>query len=420
MSMKKLVPILLAVVLISTTILVGCGGGPTPTENVLRIGITLPLSGPNAPIGINVRNAMYVYRDYINDTLGGVTIGGETYDVVIHAYDVGDYVPAKCLEAVQKGILDDEVYLWCTTPTDAVVATIYPFIEENDGALFSWGGCGAGRDQTWDRYLGAFIYWPQYMPAGVVYAEEHLPEINSAAYLGMDFASASDARAWTLVATELAGWNITYNNLFPWDITDFYGLMSAVLATDPDCIILSAVTPGIAPRLIEAAYTLNYTGYWYATDTSLPLVLEYVPASYLDGKFIGIKPGIDDPICGPLVNQLAVEARTKYPGGLEDWYPPAWFLMGTIMTGVELADSADAIDICAALLAEPVVNHPSLGPSAWNMEFLMGAPTLLMTGVFVTEVNEEGVEIGQERVSIADWYDANQTFIDDYFETYYG
>ncbi len=59
----------------------------TPEVRTLKIGAALSETGRYATVGLDVRQGYNLWRDYVNEELGGINIGGDLYKVEIIYYD---------------------------------------------------------------------------------------------------------------------------------------------------------------------------------------------------------------------------------------------------------------------------------------------------------------------------------------------
>jgi branched-chain amino acid transport system substrate-binding protein len=93
------------------------GGKKTiPAGNIIKIGFTAPLSGPNKDIGQDFLNGLKLWADTVN-SMGGINIGGKTYAVVLKYYDdKGD--PQETQKLYTQLIEKDFVDFLVTPPLD--------------------------------------------------------------------------------------------------------------------------------------------------------------------------------------------------------------------------------------------------------------------------------------------------------------
>lgn len=96
-----LLPLLLVTVLVATS------PGPARAADIIKFGISTPLSGPAAPWGIPHKNATELIFEEIN-AQGGLEVGGKKYKLEIVAYD-HKYVIAEGVATVNRLIAKDGV-----------------------------------------------------------------------------------------------------------------------------------------------------------------------------------------------------------------------------------------------------------------------------------------------------------------------
>src|SRR6266403_4429025 len=104
--MKQWVP-LASGTLFAAVALVVASSGPSRAADVIKFGISTPLSGPAAPWGIPHKNATELVFDEVNSQ-GGLEVGGKKYRLEVIAYD-HKYVIAEGVATVNRLIAKDGV-----------------------------------------------------------------------------------------------------------------------------------------------------------------------------------------------------------------------------------------------------------------------------------------------------------------------
>src|SRR5208337_1810705 len=82
--------------------------GVAQAQDVVRIGVTAPLSGPPAQSGLALRQGMTMVMDEWN-AKGGLTIDGKRYKIELLFEDTQDS-PAQGVSAAQKLITNNHVH----------------------------------------------------------------------------------------------------------------------------------------------------------------------------------------------------------------------------------------------------------------------------------------------------------------------
>src|SRR5438309_10455344 len=88
--------------------LAAVGAGSARAADVIKFGISTPLSGPAAPWGIPHKQATELIFDEIN-AQGGLDLGGKKYKLEVVAYD-HKYVIAEGVATVNRLIAKDGVH----------------------------------------------------------------------------------------------------------------------------------------------------------------------------------------------------------------------------------------------------------------------------------------------------------------------
>src|SRR2546428_11118168 len=104
--MKRSAPVI-GFALLALAVLVTISPGQVAAADVIKFGVSTPLSGPAAPWGIPHKNATELIFDEINSQ-GGLEIGGKKYKLEVVAYDHKDVI-AEGVATVNRLIAKDGV-----------------------------------------------------------------------------------------------------------------------------------------------------------------------------------------------------------------------------------------------------------------------------------------------------------------------
>ena len=99
--------VLTGFVLLAVALLLYGAPGTTEAADVIKFGISTPLSGPAAPWGIPHKQAVELVFDEVNSK-GGLEVGGKKYKLEVVAYD-HKYVIAEGVATVNRLIAKDDV-----------------------------------------------------------------------------------------------------------------------------------------------------------------------------------------------------------------------------------------------------------------------------------------------------------------------
>jgi len=259
--------------------LVGCGGGkteepaktdePAKTEQttdggdkVIKIGMSMPLTGASATSGIPAVQGMTMAAEEIN-AAGGIEMNGEKYMIEIITED-DQGVPAEAVSAAQKLLTKDKVDILMCSVLSSCGLAIMELAPDYPDILFSTVSCTSDNfskliSENPDRYFNFFK-----------------PEFNSLDYAGgtlealgdmvedgtvnfdnktvamlledTDFGRSFGAAADNLWDEHLPGAQVVATEYFEAGTTDFYATINKIKALDPDIVIslTVAASSGVA------------------------------------------------------------------------------------------------------------------------------------------------------------------------------
>ena len=253
--MKKWYAVL-GVLLFSTMLTVTAGAGLAAADNVIKFGVSTPLSGPAAPWGIPHLQATQLIFDEINEQ-GGVTIGGETYKLEVVSYD-HKYVIAEGVATVNRLINRDEVQ-FISILGGAVVKANEDAVNEagiiNLPLAYAEGLVSPDNPMTFHSFpsppeTSTFWNW----------IKEHHPDIKRIATI-----APNDDTGWWSIKVEVnytknLGYEIVSQEFFERSLTDFNPVLLRMLAKKPDIISVNASPAGSVGLIIKQARELGFKG----------------------------------------------------------------------------------------------------------------------------------------------------------------
>ena len=260
---KKLISIgavVLAVALI-LTLAPSCGKEEGEAKT-LKIGFYGPLSGPAAPWGASHEEGTKWAADDIN-AAGGIKVGKDTYMVEVVSCD--DKMTGSVGAICGSELVYDQGIRFIIGP---ISTSTYEACKElfasnkvfniHIGAVFL-----GGLDNPY--YLNGSTYYPSWILAFWTSCLEAHPEVQTIAALAPDTAdghtyleeyyqAAAVALGRTIVAREY------YQSP---GTTDFYPLLTKILAKNPDAIDTGPCPPGEQALMVKQARELGFTGRFF-------------------------------------------------------------------------------------------------------------------------------------------------------------
>ena len=296
-----------------STALISLGGGAEAGNKVLKIGFVGVTSGPAAAWGISNVRSMQARAAWINE-IGGVTIGGETYDIEIVTFD-DQKDPKRAIAGMEK-MAQAGIHYVVGPNVDDGAAAVRPVAEANDIIYFPYAFPKALYTAPASNAVLGMIANYQSGPAIYKYLRDN-NGVTKVAFLAANESDPLSQRDGGVAAAKALGLEVvaerdTYQN----DTRDFVPVLTPVLRTRPDLLVLSGVAPGNAPLIIRAARELGYTGL-ISTETAQDAQVLAEGAGDLANGFISVG-GASTPEIRSAAMEEFIDRYTKMIGEYND------------------------------------------------------------------------------------------------------
>ena len=242
--------------LLGAAVLLAGNTGSGIAGDVIKFGISTPLSGPAAPWGIPHKNATELIFDETN-AQGGLDVNGKKYTMEIVAYD-HKYVIAEGVATVNRLIAKDGVK-FISILGGAVVKANEEAVNES-GVLnlplaYAEGLVSPKNPLTFHSFPSppeTTTFWK--------WVKEHQPQNKRVATI-----SPNDDTGWWSIKVETAfveklGYQVVAKEFFERSVTDFNPVLLRVLAQQPDIISVLASPAGSVGLIIKQARELGFKG----------------------------------------------------------------------------------------------------------------------------------------------------------------
>ncbi|MBI4186996.1 MAG: ABC transporter substrate-binding protein [Chloroflexi bacterium] len=372
---KLLVGLLLGLVL--AALLAGAAGcGPSGPKEIVVADIE-DLSGPGAGWGKLGKVAVDITVGDIN-AAGGITVGGDKYTLRAINYD-HQYDPGIGATVARKAIYDDKVKAilsWDRPIIDAYYdlaaqqkVTIIGMVSTGElGAKYPWLFNAFYRRA--DMLAVLYDYLGQKQPgakvSGAYYDDEEAYETNT-----MRQQFASKAGLQDLGSTYFAG-----------DTTDFYPVLTTILAKKPEIIDISGVTGETLGLLVKQARELGYKGaFAYAGTPGLDEAAGIAGWNALEG-YLGAGEFTEFPTA---VGKSFMTRYSAATGGDQSPWPAYWYdSLWLLKLAFEKANSLDMEKVNKAM--ETIAYEGTKGTIRYGGEATMGLSRQMIEQVPVIEV----------------------------------
>ena len=280
-------------------------GSAAMAENpVLQIGFVGVTSGPAASWGISNQRSMETRAAWINEE-GGYTIGDTTYDIEIVSFD-DQKDPKRAIAGMEK-MATQGIHYVVGPNVDDGAAAVRPVAEANGIMYFPYAFPKALYTAPASNAVLGMI--ANYQSGPAIY--KHLMENNGVQTVAFIAANESDPlsqRDGGIADAEALGLEVVSGSVtYQVDTTDFTPVLTPVVRTNPDLLVLSGVAPANAPQLIRSARELGFTGL-ISTETAQDAGVLAEGAGDLANGFISVG-GASTP---ELASDMMVEFVERY------------------------------------------------------------------------------------------------------------
>lgn len=369
----------------------GCATPAAPQESTstpaiqtktLSIGAVTALTGPAATWGREWQRAHELGADEIN-ARGGLKVGDDRYLVKIIAYD-HKYVGTEAVAATNKLIFQDGVKyisLWGSAPCLAALP-----ITTEQKVLTILSGFAEGIISPAHPYAFRTQYTPVEAGEGMYgYVTSNMKQIKTVAMIGPDDDTGkTNLKQSKNLATSM-GLNVVAEQYIPRGTTDFYPVISNIMAKNPDMIDTDAIPPADLALFTKQSREKGYKGtIIQIASLDVPTLLDVAGKDAAEGLL-----SVDINFEGPSATSVQKEFVKRY---LDKYGPPFGALCAqyyiNIMTyaaGIENAQSIDPVTISNTL---PDISFEVLGDKlTWGGVQRYGIKHQIAQPIYISEIH---------------------------------
>ena len=250
----------------------------------LKIGFVGVTSGPAAAWGTSNVRSMQTRAAWINET-GGVKIGDETYEITILTFD-DQKDPKRAIAGMEKMAQEGIHYVGGPNVDDGAAA-VRPVAEKNNIMYFPYAFPKSLYQKPASNAVLGMIANYQSGPAIYKYLRDERG-VKTIAFIAANESDPLSQRDGGVAAAKALGLEVVADkDTYQSDTRDFVPVLTPVLRTKPDLLVLSGVAPGNAPLLIRSARELGYTGL-ISTETAQDAKVLEEGAGELANGFISV------------------------------------------------------------------------------------------------------------------------------------
>jgi len=280
---------------------------------VLKIGFVGVTSGPAAAWGISNQRSMETRAAWINET-GGYTIGDTTYNIEIVSFD-DQKDPKRAIAGMEK-MAQEGIHYVVGPNVDDGAAAVRPVAEKNGIMYFPYAFPKELYTAPASNAVLGMVANYQSGPAIYKYLRDE-KGVKTVAFVAANESDPLSQREGGVEAAKALGLKVVSDNAtYQVSTTDFMPLLTSVMRTRPDLLVLSGASPANAPQLIRSARELGFQGI-ISTETAQDATVLREGAGDLANGFISVGGASTPEIASDAMKEF-VDRYTKMFGEYND------------------------------------------------------------------------------------------------------
>lgn len=332
-------------------LLIGLASSPSTSEaaETLKIGVLGPMSGAAAPWGLALSRGAELRAEELN-AAGGLKIAGKAYMLKTIPYD-HKATAAEAATATNKLVFEDKVKFIVGNAVGATCDAAQA-ITEREKVLFTfvcWGTKNLSSDKSYS-FRELLSQW-EVSPPLYGWIREKDPKIRRVALISPNDTSGWDTSTAVKDAVKELGMEAVADEYYERGATDFYPLLTKILAKKPDLLELAGSTPGEGGLILKQAYELGYRGAkaWVAAFDATRYV-QIAGKEATEGLWTVGAPDLEGAYVSPAVKEFARKYRAKYREAATMIAVANYAGMDVVTKAMQLAGSVEADKVLQAMV----------------------------------------------------------------------
>ena len=381
------------------------GGSSAFSAETLKLGMSVPLSGPAASWGKGMEWAGQKAVSKINAD-GGIKAGGKTYMLKLIVLD-NKYSAAEGTKVAHTLINREGVKFMAgvlgTAPTKALQS-----ISERKGVLLmttAWG-----RSVKGPKFPLTFTQGntpAEVLPQLYGYIKKAHPGVKTVALFNPNDASGKDIEKDARATWEKLGIKVIISDFFERRTTQFQSVATKIARAKPDIVDMSSGPPATAGLVFKELAVQGWKGVKVVAAGTAAASFLKTGGKAVDGTYLGVASDFDAPTASAIQRSLSAEAKKKLGEPMNNLFVSAWDAIYAIKAGIEKANSTNPRNVAKVL--PTIVFNTSYGPTAFGGAHEYGSPQQILIpsiisqirGTKVVEVSRSVPEELKKRIEMA-------------------
>ena len=387
---KILITILSVSVLLGMSLASCAPAAEKTAAKTLKFGVITALSGGGAPWGIpNVTAWKWAAEDV--NAAGGLKVGKESYTIDILTDD-DRYLPEPAMDAANRLVAEEGVHyltgLMGGSPGGLAMASL---LDEYKVISFNFFGD--------DRTIGsahpyAFRCIPPYggmSDAIYRYCLKTYPDVKTVAMVNPAGAGGEAVMKASKEAAASLGINVVGSEFYERGTTDFYPILTKLLAAKPDLLNMGATAAGDMGLIIKQAKELGYKGHMCAESTlAVADVVKVAGKEAVEGLVgvgqTSVTPANFSPQQKKIYDEVVAKFGDKAGNPLSICTYRDVFVIA--QSAIQMAGTVDTVKVAEILHSGVTIDTPFTGPIRFGGEKTYGINCQICGAVALIQVKD--------------------------------
>jgi len=354
-----------------------------------RVGALMELSGGGAPWGIPSLRGLELMAEKINGE-GGIRVGDKKYLIeLVKADDKSNFDTA--LAQANRLIFDEKVTYINGPIISGCVLSILPVTEANKVIDMNYAVSPKvlGPDKPYSFRLYPAVR--ECMQGVFIYLSKSRPDVKTVALIGPN-----DESGWgnSKLAKEMAkevGVEVIFEDFVQRGTTDFFPVLTKMVAKKPDALIPHAVPGGETALILQQSYQLGYRKMVITPSHYDPKTLVAKVGTEAAEGFIFMSPDWNGPTATPAMREVFKRYEEKYKEKFDPIIGPGYPQLHVLKMAIEKAGTFDTTLVMKTM--ENLEGEMPYGRFSMGGMKTYGAKRQIVYPIFLSQI-KRGVQVG--------------------------
>ncbi|MCX5803803.1 MAG: ABC transporter substrate-binding protein [Proteobacteria bacterium] len=359
MKQKRII-ILFSLLMLFVPLMIGQVNNVIAAEKILKVGTTLPLSGPAAGWGLGLSRMNDFFAEDINKA-GGLKIGKDVYTIKTISYDHKGS-PSEAAANATRLVSRDKIQYLIGGVIAATGMAELPITQPAKVITTSlwWGKEILGPDKPYS--FRQTISQNEIAPAMYTWIARNNPKIKKVAQINPNDTSGWDTAAAVRETAKANGMEIVAEEFFERGTKDMYPFLTRILAKKPDLIDVAVTAPGDGAMIVKQLYELGYKGAKAWTCGTNPIqIIQLCGTEAAEGLWFAYGQDLEGPKSSPETRALAKRYMAKFNEPLAPHHVTSYAMLEIFTQAMVKAGTTDT-DAVSKVVEKTHKFNTSFGP----------------------------------------------------------